>query len=251
MEEATIQARSMDTIWHDSFRVYGGVFFPVLPVCFLFAFPLVLLSGLNEYVVQFAKQPASLLFLKGLLTVIVLLVSTYFYGLLLSRIFGLLMMRKKTLGDAVRDVLGKSLRLFPVMLVTTVLTFLGFMFVLFPGIFLMVLFAFAVPAVVLENETIFGSIRMSIRLVWGNWWRTAVVLFLPIAIIALLLSIAVLFLGPHIGSIGVFFLRTFLLASTVPFIVTLIIMQMSDLEVRRAIRAAQEAEELKSEPVNS
>ena len=69
-------------------------------------------------------------------------------------------------------------RLFPVILASLLygLALLGgYVFFIIPGIILSLSMAFYALCIVLEGDRILESLRHSHRLVWGNWWRTAII----------------------------------------------------------------------------
>ncbi|NCF27191.1 MAG: hypothetical protein GWP69_07395 [Gammaproteobacteria bacterium] len=69
-------------------------------------------------------------------------------------------------------------RLFPVILASLLygLAMLGgFMLLIVPGMILWISLAFYALCIVLEGDGVLESLRHSHRLVWGNWWRTAVI----------------------------------------------------------------------------
>ena len=48
--------------------------------------------------------------------------------------------------------------------------------------FIVVLFSMVVPLILFDDQIIFGSIKGSCKLVWGNWWRTSFVVLPLVAI---------------------------------------------------------------------
>lgn len=93
-------------------------------------------------------------------------------------------------------LLQSAKKLLPIFLATWLYTFLvGFgLMVLIPGIILAVSMRFFTPLILFDNATVFDSLKRSHILVWGNWWRTANVLLMPLLIsmfIALIASVAV------------------------------------------------------------
>jgi hypothetical protein len=51
----------------------------------------------------------------------------------------------------------------------------GFVLFIIPGIFLSVSLSMFTLCIILEGDGIIESMRHSFRLIWGNWWRTAIV----------------------------------------------------------------------------
>jgi ABC-type methionine transport system permease subunit len=77
-----------------------------------------------------------------------------------------------------------AFRKFPFVLLLVIanllLVLLGLVALILPGIFLTIAVSCAFPIIILENNKIMDAIKESIRLVWGHWWRTVAVIFLPI-----------------------------------------------------------------------
>jgi hypothetical protein len=68
-------------------------------------------------------------------------------------------------------------RLFPVIIASILYCLAlmgGFMLFIIPGLILWLSLAFYSLCIVLEGDGIVESLRHSHRLVWGNWWRTAI-----------------------------------------------------------------------------
>lgn len=60
--------------------------------------------------------------------------------------------------------------------VLSAIAVLFFLFVLF-------LIYFALPLIIVGNRTVLKSYENSMRLVWGNWWRTFIILFIVNAVV--------------------------------------------------------------------
>jgi len=93
----------------------------------------------------------------------------------LHRIGGLASGRSVTFGNS----LGIGFRkIFPMVLAALLYSLAmmgGFMLLIIPGLILSVSLAFFGLCIVLDNDGILESLRHSHRLVWGNWWRTAII----------------------------------------------------------------------------
>ena len=69
-------------------------------------------------------------------------------------------------------------RLFPVIVASVlyvIAIMLGYVLLIIPGIFLGLSLAFYALCIVLEGDGIIESLKHSFRLMWGHWWRTAVI----------------------------------------------------------------------------
>ena len=87
--------------------------------------------------------------------------------------------------------LGRGLKAFLPMLLGTILyglaVAIGSVLLLIPGIILMLSLIFYSYLIVLEGDGPIAALKTSHNLVWGNWWRTAVLLTIVFIIVYVLL----------------------------------------------------------------
>ena len=99
----------------------------------------------------------------------------WFYLAAMCRIGGIAYGQNLSLGAC----LGTGLRrLIPVILASLLYGLAmmgGFMLLVIPGLILSMSMMFFALCIVLEGDGILESLRHSHRLVWGNWWRTAII----------------------------------------------------------------------------
>ena len=97
---------------------------------------------------------------------------------------------------------------------------------------------FYLPIIVIEHEGILPSLKKSIRLVWKNWWRTFTVQITPwiaYVICLFLLKYAIESLIPRNLTLSVFMCSEIILfAFFIPWIASLLMIQLHDLELRKA-----------------
>ncbi len=76
-------------------------------------------------------------------------------------------------------------KLLPIVLATWLYTFLSAvgLLILIPGILFAVSLRFFTPLILFDNATVLESLQHSHKLVWGNWWHTAMVLLIPLTMI--------------------------------------------------------------------
>jgi hypothetical protein len=86
-------------------------------------------------------------------------------------------------------------------------------------------FTFNKQAILFENAGYFRAFKVSIQLVWGNWWRTFVVFF-PVALIGLAQSHIFSFTLPHYIVASVLWILFY------PYLVSLMLVQFNDLKLR-------------------
>lgn len=112
-------------------------------------------------------------FILGLLVCMALYL--WFYLATLCRIGAIAYGETLTLGACMATGIRK---LFPVVLATILYSLAmmgGLLLLIIPGMILWLSLLFYALCIVLEGDGILESLRHSHRLVWGNWWRTAVI----------------------------------------------------------------------------
>ncbi len=77
------------------------------------------------------------------------------------------------------DLLADALEVFPAVLLVIVawlaVSFLGFVSVIVPGVYVFVSWYFVVQAVVIDGDRGFAPISRSAKLVRGHWWQSAII----------------------------------------------------------------------------
>lgn len=79
--------------------------------------------------------------------------------------------------------------LFIASILYTISVAIGFILLVIPGLILMVSLLFSGFLILLEDQGIFESLISSHCLVWGNWWRTNIVFFIPAFTLTVILGI--------------------------------------------------------------
>jgi hypothetical protein len=179
-------------------------------------------------------------------------ISMFFYAWIIERADSVLMNRPGTVRTALRVAKKRFLPLIGVLAVYIILAIVMFLFgygmqilgntlnallifaiiTLCIGIFIFTLFAFTMPAVVLDLLPVFKSFETSVRLVWGNWWRTFLV-FVIYVIPIILLSLLVWWLSSNIFTLTLYeFIYHIIIY---PLMVSLILVLYHDLKLRHQI----------------
>lgn len=130
-------------------------------------------------------------------------------------------------------------------IVTVCALIVGYVLLIVPGVILTISLAFFQFCVVLDRQGPIAGLNRSHTLVWGNWWRTFLVMILMLLIIILIAVVLLvpfaLMLGVHPGAdTG----RSLLVQGVLemvaeavfsPFILAIMYVQYHDLKVRRAL----------------
>jgi hypothetical protein len=123
------------------------------------------------------------------------LVAGVIYGALIARIDAVARSASLPVGQA----LGIGLRRLPAMFVAGLLaglvTAVGLILLIIPGLIFMIWFVFAPSAVIVERVGPIASLGYSRALVRGHWWRTAALL----TIVGIILMVVYVILGVVVG----------------------------------------------------
>ena len=124
------------------------------------------------------------------ITFIAILFSCLFYSAMIYRIDNVVNKRQ----DDFVAVLLSAVKKFPIIIAAgilyTIAITIGSILLVIPGIILMISLAFCGYFILLENMGSYESLMASHRLVWGDWWRTNIVFFVPTFILFIFFIIA-------------------------------------------------------------
>ncbi len=211
----------------DSIRLYRASFKYALPLAFIAEIPMAaqriylqsLMKGMTpnnaQAMLAIFKDPV--VWLSYILAVCVLLV---FYTALLANVDAVARAVPMSLGRA----LIQGLRLFPRMVGSFIAMFIaimiGSLLLVVPGIYLYGALYLAAAAIVADDEGMFASLATSMRLTWGNWWRSVVtysviviIVFIVVAVLAAIVS------GAFVGIYGLRSSQSVIANEAVEFVV--------------------------------
>lgn len=178
-----------------------------------------------------------------LLVIVAGLANVLLWGAILLRQHAIAYGRASTLSADLRRVLSLLVPSLAMALLSVLAIAVGLVLLVVPGLYLAVALLFAYPAMLLDGQSVVGSIRASLNLVRGNWWRTSLVL--TVALFAVIVfyavgSVAGLVLSRLVGGgdVGTVFLVTSVITALIgalftPFMVALSLAQYDDLKLRR------------------
>jgi hypothetical protein len=182
MFELPTKPRPTAKILEDGFKLFILCFPKVLPLALADAALSVLLYWLipelnsPNFTILINAMADSMPYLFIYMIIMLLLQTAIFY-----RINAIITQSDMGNFDALLQA-GK--KLLPIFLATWLYTFLvgiGLMIII-PGILFAVSLRFFTPLILFDNATVFQSLQRSHQLVWGNWWRTAIILMVPLVI---------------------------------------------------------------------
>jgi hypothetical protein len=168
-------------------------------------------------------------------TCVAVVCSCVFYSAMIYRIDNVANGR----GDDFVEVLLLTVKKVPALVLAgilyTIAITMGTFLLVIPGIILMISLMFCGYFILLEDMNAYDSLMASHRLVWGDWWRTNIVLFVP-GFVFFIFLLVVIFLGAFITdpnantlNIGSDLLSAFI----TPYFYALVYLQYHDLKLRR------------------
>ena len=183
-----------------------------------------------------------------LIELLCLLAGILLQGILLSRLDNFVQRGVTEFRGEWRSALHAWLPLFIGMIVLVGALIVGYVLLIVPGVILTVSLSFFQFCVVLDRQGPIEGLNRSHTLVWGNWWRTFLVLILMLLIIVLIAVVLTapfaMMLGFHPGAdTG----RSLLIqgvmqmvaeAILTPFVLAIMYVQYHDLKLRHAQSAS-------------
>ncbi len=117
----------------------------------------------------------------------------------------------------------------------------------FAYIYAAVLLMFYFPLIIVDNLNPFVAFSKSVYLVWGNWWRTAIIIGVMYAIIPICLYLIEWYLVYHLGANYLSTLQQWILSDIlqniisifyVPLFVSAVLVVLHDLKIRKHVNMA-------------
>lgn len=127
------------------------------------------------------------------------LISAMFYGAIIARIDAVIKSTEMSFMEAVKVGARRLLPLILCFIIYGLAVMVGLLLLVIPGVILALSLGMAPYLVVMENRGPIDAIKRSHNLVWGNWWRTAIVLT-----VIMFILFSVYFLVGMISGVSVF-----------------------------------------------
>lgn len=77
----------------------------------------------------------------------------------------------------------------PTSVIFAILSLIGFLLFVFPGVFIQILLGFFLYFILCENNGVIQSLKQSAELVWGNWWRCFAAMMIPVLMMVLIIQL--------------------------------------------------------------
>lgn len=140
----------------------------------LTSIPLMILGFFAREVHSYAILSIALLSLLVLWPILVFLV-----GYLIHEVFLIGTETKMSFEKSSAYVIKRLPRLMIALPVVSILTWLGTVFFIAPGIFISIVLIFVAPLILLDDYSFMDAFRYSWFLVWKSWWRTFAIFLIP------------------------------------------------------------------------
>lgn len=116
------------------------------------------------------------------------------------------------------------------LLLTSLVSILGWFIMFIPGIFLAIVFTFVMPLILLDDYGIVGAFKESWHLVVGNWWRIFAMLLIPLLILAMVSMMPV-----HDAPILSVVANAFVIWFDIPMLITFMLTMFYDTKLRHNV----------------
>ena len=186
-----IKQLSLGELLDQTIRLYVRHFWPLVTISLLALLPTL---AVNEAARQYIPSLSGFIraeVASQIKLIIVLPVHAFLYGALYKAITDAYLYGSFQLNDAFRAARKRYLPMMATTLIWNIALGFGLSFFAFPGFYMMVIFCFYVPIVLLENLSGFSALRRSYALVKGAFWRISGRIFV-ITLLTLIMAIAVL-----------------------------------------------------------
>lgn len=148
----------------ESFSQTGPIYLPLL----LIAAPGIVIS-IVQRILSSTVGITPLYYGLGLISIVVSIITT---STMINFVYRYLRERTIDLNGAFHKGLGTSSTVALGFLLCFIAGFVGTLLLIAPGIYLMVVLAFTINAIVLENCSAIDGLKYSMNLVKGRWWAT-------------------------------------------------------------------------------
>lgn len=186
--------QKISEVFRDGLQIYRLSFSKAALLAFIASIPSALHYALTMSAMPSLEQPGQIpapiishiFLLKNIiLSIMAMIIWGFFMAAMINRMNAMITGEDNNINRSLQVAMSKFPRIAVALIIYFVIGMLGSVVFILPGIFLFVLLIFYLPLIVIDNESIFGSISRSAQLVWGNWWRTFIVILVPAIVMAI------------------------------------------------------------------
>lgn len=169
------------------------------------------------------------------------LLSSYIFSVLLYYMLSFHREAPVSLRQALWTCLKKLWIIVATGVLVILLTVIGYILLFVPGIIVTVWLSMCVPLILWDDANPLQAVRQSYELTTDEWWRTALIVFLPIALLTFIAMPLQEAIWHKLISLETYatiqkVLVIFICLGYVPWVASLITLQFDDLKRRQAIR---------------
>lgn len=231
------QPRSILSIWKSSASLYFKALLALLPfTLFIEILKQLLMFEQTTFRDTSNYSIIALMLISGILLV---LINVWIIGVVTLQVNSIIQQKHESYKKSMQFAWKKYFVLLALTILSTLIAIGGTMLLIIPGIFLIIILPFANCFVLFEEAKVWPSIKSSFKLVWGNWWRTFVAVYLPLVlliIIVLLLELLGGFSEDQMKNIDGYIVNPLLGIFLIPFFEVTLINQYYDLKARKLAR---------------
>lgn len=194
------QPQSIGGVLDTSFQLYKATFVKMIPLSLL-----MVLAGSLQYIYMFSQggNPADPFAMVNMMqswgywltTLAGMVASTWILSAAYLKIGAIGRGDDLGIGSALQASLTRLPAMVVMLLLFILAIMIGSILLIIPGIILMVSLALCFNTGLFENKGPVAALSESHRLVWGNWWRTLVILTVGVIVILVIYLIAGLIIG--------------------------------------------------------
>lgn len=164
--------QSIGEVLDSTFKLYKHSFGKLLGLILIYA----ILANVPSIISAFTGGNMGMMSMAGLISLIpVMIVCGILYAALLYKTNALAINDSDAAERSVQVGVRKLLPLIGLGILYMLAILLGSVLLIIPGIILMLSLAMSIPLLVIDDEGVIESLKHSHRMVWGNWWRVAVI----------------------------------------------------------------------------
>ena len=197
--QSLTQPSSIGRVLDSGFKLFAASLKPVLVLVVAVSITSILMQysmfQLMSPAQQFTTQEEVTHYMAGVLpqvlgiSLFMSLIMYIFYNAAIYRIGNVAKGIEDDLFESLIVGIKKAIPVFIALILYSLLVGLGMLLLIIPGLILMLTLLFYQILIVNDDEGIFSSLKNSHRLVWGNYWRTAAVITIPLFIMIVFLMI--------------------------------------------------------------
>lgn len=241
MSTLSNQPLTITGVWRASWQLYRKVFSQV----WFFSAILGLLSSAGLLYMLFFEPKLGITAKFVSIYVIMLisiLLNTYLGSIVLYRAYIVSEDQNVTLGDSLLFVAKKYYKILICAFLWTLLMMLGMMLLVFPGIYVAMIFFLVQPLALLDDTSVLVTLKNAFKLAWGNWWRTFVIFF-PLFFILFGIGVVPQYVSMHSVIYALLAGNVLIIGIFYPLVSTCTLVLYNDLKLRYMIkqRAAMSA----------